>query len=401
MKKKASIALLAMLMALAAGCGEKKETAVPEAETEAREKAEDENGSTTEMRLVSVDSVEKYITLGEYKGIVLDRSVQITEEDIDAEIQRVLTDSMEEVTQKGSAVENGDMVTINYVGTKDGVAFEGGSAENYDLLIGSGLMIPGFEEGILGMKKGDTKDVAVTFPENYRSTDLAGQEAVFQITLLSFKRAPELTDEWVAKNTDSATVEEYRSALGSQLEEAAQAEADSNLESTGWMTVFHNSEVKEYPQKDLDEAVAAFKRQTEEYAKQADMELQDFVESQGVSMEDFEAQAQQYAQLKVKQKLIIQGIFDAEGISLEDPECLAIQETLVQEYGAGDMAALIDTYGQDAVDETIGLLRVKDFIFANANIQQGAASEGQTEHGKEEAGLEDADQEQPIEEEDE
>ncbi|MDO5135210.1 MAG: trigger factor [Eubacteriales bacterium] len=368
MKKKVCIVLLAMCMALAAGCGEENEMDTTQTEQTSQDGAASSQDGT---RLVSVDNVEKYITLGEYKGIVLDNSVQVTEEEVDEAIRRRLQDSMEEVTQKGSTVENGDMVTINYVGTKDGVAFEGGTADNYDLLVGSGLMIPGFEEGIVGMKKGDTKDVTVTFPPDYRSTELAGKEAVFQITLLKFQRAPELTETWVAENTQSVTVEEYRAVIRAELEEEARVQAENSLRDTAWLTVSGNAEVREYPQRDLEEAAAAFRRQAEEYAGQAEMELEDFVESQGISMEDFEAQAQQYAQLKVKQKLVIQGIMDAEGMTLEDPESLAVQERLVQEYGGGDMAGLIDTYGQEAVDETIGLLRVQDFIVANANIETG------------------------------
>lgn len=107
------------------------------------------------------------------------------------------------------------------------------------------------------------------------------------------------------------------------------------------------------------------------------MELEDFVESQGVSMDDFEAQCQQYAQAKVKQNLIIQGIMDAEGMTLDDEECLAIQDQLVEQYASGDLAALIDTYGQVAVDETIGLMRVEDFIIANANYDQTAGEDAE------------------------
>ena len=129
----------------------------------------------------------------------------------------------------------------------------------------------------------------------------------------------------------------------------------------------------EYPEKDVEEAVKIFKKQAEAYAKQGNMELEDFVESQGVSMDDFEAQCQQYAQAKVKQNLLIQGIMDAEGMTLEDEESLAIQNQLVEQYASGDLAVLIDTYGQVAVDESIGLMRVQDFIIANANYDQTAA----------------------------
>ena len=240
-------------------------------------------------------------------------------------------------------------------------------------------MIPGFEEGILGMKKGETKDITVTFPENYQSSELAGQEAVFQITVQSFKRPPELTDTWAAANTDYKTADEYRASVRTQLEQEAQDQAESSLRSTAWTTVYSNSEVVEYPEKDIEEATQEFRSQIEAYAKQGNMELEDFVKSQGVSMDDFEAQCQQYAQNKVKQNLIIQGIMDAEGMTLEDEESLAIQNELVEKYASGDLAALIDTYGQVAVDETIGLIRVEDFIIANSKEPETEDTAGEPE----------------------
>ena len=366
MKRKVYLAALVMCMALAVnGCGSDKETTSTESESTATEQqaedsAEEEEvqepytDSTGATRLVSVDNVEKYVTIADYKGITLDNSVP-------------------EVTDENAVIQNGDTATINFVGTKDGEAFEGGTGNNYDLVIGSGTMIPGFEEGIVGMKKGETKDVSVTFPDSYRNSELAGQDAVFQITVQSFKRPPELTDDWVAANTDYKTIDEYKASVRAQLEQEAQDQADSSLRSTAWNTVYTNSEVVEYPEKDVEEAVKTFKKQAEAYAKQGNMELEDFVESQGVSMDDFEAQCQQYAQAKVKQNLLIQGIMDAEGMTLEDEESLAIQNQLVEQYASGDLAVLIDTYGQVAVDESIGLMRVQDFIIANANYDQTAA----------------------------
>ena len=389
MKRKAYLAALVMCMALAVnGCGDNKETTdtentATEQQTEESEETEDTQeqaasytDSTGATRLVSVDNVEKYVTIADYKGITLDNSVQeVTDEAVENRVAENLKSSAEAVTDENATIQNGDTATINFVGTKDGEAFEGGTGNNYDLVIGSGSMIPGFEEGIVGMKKGETKDVPVTFPENYRNTELAGQDAVFQITVQSFKRPPELTDDWVAANTDYKTVDEYKTNIRTQLEQEAQEQADNSLRSTAWSTVYTNSEVVEYPEKDVEEASKTFRNQAEAYAKQGNMELEDFVASQGVSMDDFEAQCQQYAQAKVKQDLIIQGIMDAEGMTLEDEESLAIQNQLVEQYASGDLAALIDTYGQVAVDESIGLIRVQNFIIANANYDQTASDD--------------------------
>ena len=383
MKKKLYLAVLATCMMLAwNGCGNDKETAENDTAAEQTEQTSDaadsdESGST---RLVSVDNVEKYVTIADYKGIALDHSVaEVTDENVEKRVVQNLQGKSEEVTAKDAVIQNGDTATINFVGTKDGVAFEGGTANNYDLVIGSGTMIPGFEEGILGMKKGETKDITVTFPENYQSSELAGQEAVFQITVQSFKRPPELTDVWAAANTDYQTANDYRASVRTELEQEAQDQAESSLRSTAWTTVYSNSEVVEYPEKDIEEATQEFRSQIEAYAKQGSMELEDFVESQGVSMDDFEAQCQQYAQNKVKQNLIIQGIMDAEGMTLEDEESLAIQNELVEEYASGDLAALIDTYGQAAVDETIGLRRVEDFIIANSKEPETEDTAGESE----------------------
>lgn len=380
MKKKLYLAVLATCMMLAwNGCGNDKETAENDTAAEQTSDAadSDESGST---RLVSVDNVEKYVTIAEYKGIALDHSVaEVTDENVEKRVAQNLQGKSEEVTDRDAVIQNGDTATINFVGTKDGVAFEGGTANNYDLVIGSGTMIPGFEEGILGMKKGETKDITVTFPENYQSSELAGQEAVFQITVQSFKRPPELTDTWAAANTDYKTADEYRASVRTQLEQEAQDQAENSLRSTAWTTVYSNSEVVEYPEKDIEGATQEFRSQIEAYAKQGNMELEDFVKSQGVSMDDFEAQCQQYAQNKVKQNLIIQGIMDAEGMTLEDEESLAIQNELVEKYASGDLAALIDTYGQVAVDETIGLIRVEDFIIANSKEPETEDTAGEPE----------------------
>lgn len=138
--------------------------------------------------------------------------------------------------------------------------------------------------------------------------------------------------------------------------------------------VVESSEIKEYPEKDIENAAAEFKKMIEGYAKQAGVELEEFVETQQMTMEQLEESAKQYAEAKVKQILIVQAILDAEGLSLDDDESLKIQDELIEGSGAGDLAGLIDTYGQAAVDEAIGLLRVENFIVENAEINEKVTS---------------------------
>lgn len=395
MKKKVYLAILTMCIALTGtACGtqtdrkpaqtqaeaddkDKQEEKTDEKETAKKEEAKKEDKASREpgTRIVSVDKVDKYVTLGQYKGLALDKTVEeITENEIDATIQQELQDSAEEV--KSGAVQEGDITVIDYVGTRDGEVFQGGSANGQELTIGSGRFIPGFEDGVIGMKKGETKDINLTFPEEYFEPSMAGAEVVFKVTLQSFRRAPELTDDWAAKNTDYKTAEEYRAGVKEKLQERANQAAKASLSRTAWETVYQNSEIKEYPEKDIDEAIAEFDSVTKIYAQQGGMEVDEFLESQGISKEDYDAQAQQYAELKVKQNLIIQAIMDAEGITLEEQASLDIQDKLIEAYGAKDLADLIDKQGQTAVDAAIGLLRVEQFIVDNANIQEKVSGDG-------------------------
>lgn len=377
MKKKVYLMILTLCIAFAGTACGTKEKAADETKT-SEEKTEDKKDtekSGEATRLVSVKDIDKYITIGQYKGLSLEKVVEtITDTEVEGSISQDLEMTKEEV--KDGVVEDGDTVTVNYVGTENGKEFNGGSAENQEITIGSGGYIPGFEDGILGMKKGETKDVPLTFPEDYIEPSMAGKDVVFKITLQSFKRAPELNDDWVAKNTDFKTVEEYKEDKKKLLQENAEQMADSILYQTAWNQIYEASEVKEYPEKDVKEAYAEFETQIKSYAKQGGMELEDYLESQKVSQEAFEEQCQEYAEARVKQNLILQGIMDAEGMTLEDKESLAVQDELIQTYGVQDLASLVDTYGQTSVDRTIGLIRVERFIVENANVEEKISENG-------------------------
>lgn len=366
MKKKMYLAVLALALALTAtACG----NTAGDGNNVKNEQTDKNRKSDT--RLVSVKDLEQYVKLAEYKGISLDKVVSvISEDDLAAQIDENLMNAAEEIS---GGAEMGDLVTINFVGTKDGEAFDGGTANNYDLTLGAGGMIPGFEDGIVGMKKGETKDLNLTFPEDYYEESFAGEDVVFKITCQKVRRKAELTDEWAAKQGDYKTADDYRAGVKAQMEENAQKAADEELKNKAWLQVVDASEVLEYPQEDIDKQKKEYKKITQRFADQAEMELEEFVKSQNMTMEQFEASMQQYAELIVKQDLVIQAILDAENISLNDEECLAIQDELIKNSGSKDLAEMIDKYGQEGVDEAIGLLRVEDFILKNAKINEKAS----------------------------
>lgn len=380
MKRKILLTVLAMCVVLtAAACG--NENKVTEKRTEAsgtEQNGEDaaeieekkESRSASDTRLVSVKNIDDYIKIAEYKGIDLEVAVQqITEQDIQNQIDYDLEENPVEVSD---GAQMGDLVTVNFVGTKDGVAFDGGTANNYDMVLGEAYMIDGFEDGIVGMKKGETRELNLTFPEDYYVESLAGQPVVFKVTVQTVRRTAELNDEWIV-SMGAANEEEYRANVKAQLEEEAAETAEDNAIYTAWQELVNASEIIEFPQDDIDTAMGEYKEIIEDYAAQADMEMDAFLESQGYTTEEFESQCQEYAEMKVKQNLIVQGIMDKEGLGLDDEECLAFQNDLVENFGVQDLAELIDLYGQVAVDESIGLMRVEKFILDHANRVEEAA----------------------------
>ena len=380
MKKKTVAAMLVMCMALSAtACGgsDTKETKTETSQDTGDKKdsaSSDKKTSASAVRLVSVSDVSKYVTIGEYKGLTLDRSsVTVTDDDVQAEIDYNLEENGTEVND--GTVEEGDSVTINFTGTIDGKEFDGGSAEDYDLVIGEGGMIDGFEDGIIGMKKGETKELDLTFPDDYYEESVAGKAVVFKVTLQKFTRPAELTDEWVAENTEYKTVDEYRAAVKTQLEDTAVQTADYELYSDAWNEVQAASEIKDYPKEDVDAAKKSYQELNEKYVKDAGMEMADFLKSQGMSEEDYESECQQYAESKVEQNLIVQGIMDAEGLSIDDEETQKLKDDLIEEYGFASIDEMIETYGEQEVNESLALLRVERFIVDNANVTEVAGDD--------------------------
>lgn len=391
MKKKTVLVLLAMCVAFsAAACGEEKESGTSaseaseagaaeentsqEAEASAAEEESaeaDSAGETSaeEVRLVSVDDVSDYVTIGGYKGLELNNVVQpVSDDDIDAEIEYQLMNSSEQVAD--GTLEEGDIATVNYTATIDGSEFDGGSQENYEFIVGESGEVEDFDNDLLGMAKGETRELTIAFPADYYNPNVAGQTAVYEVTLLQFTRTPELTDEWVAANTDVKTVDEYRESVRKQLEDNADLLASYDLYAAAWTEVMDGSEVKEYPKEDLDAAILAYQELNEQYIREAGMDMNEFLESQGISQEEYDEECTRYAEAKVEQNLIVQGIMDAEGLSLADPETQELTGRLVQEYGVADINALTELYGEQEVNESLALLRVEKFIVDNATVNQ-------------------------------
>ena len=383
MKKKTVAAILVMCMVLSASaCGKeaakdtKNEKTTETTDKKSEEKAEKDDKTSKEasLKLVTVDDISDYVTIGEYKGLTLNRiSQEVTDDDVQAEIDYDLEDKGEEI--KDGTVESGETVTINFTGTIDGKEFDGGSAEDYQLTVGEGSMIDGFEDGIIGMKDGETKELDLTFPEDYYDDSVAGKAVVFKVTLQKFTRKAELTDEWVAANTDYKTVDEYKNSVREQLQKDADTSADIDLYDSAWTEVLSASEIKKYPEADVNTAIEEYKAQTEQYVQEAGIEMSDFLEAQGISEDEYDDECKTYAESKVEQNLIVQGIMTEEGLTIEDSELDELKDLLCQEYGAASIDELVEYYGQQDVDESLALLRVQKFIVDQATVEEKTGSD--------------------------
>ena len=329
MKRRFMMAALLCLTMMAAGCsnGNTKTTetgAATEAATEAASEAE--TGAQTDTAAAERPDYKAldYVSLGEYKGLpVTLASTAVTDEEIDAEISSTLSQSDKLETLEEGTVENGDIANIDYEGTKDGVAFDGGTDKGYDLSIGSGTFIEGFEEGLIGKKVGESVDLNLTFPENYGSTELAGQDVVFHVTINSIKRAPEFTDELAAELSDSEykTVDAYRENVRKNLQEQKASTRDSQKTNDLMTQVYNNATINDYP----EDLVAFMKDQYvdyyAQYAAQSEMELSDFIEQNlQTTEEDFYAQMEEMARQGLRQEMLLKAIAEAEEITLDDTE---------------------------------------------------------------------------------
>lgn len=295
---------------------------------------ETENLTITQYKEVEIDEVEK--------------AAAVADIDVDSYIQSMLESEADAVAAEDRTIEKGDTVKIDFVGKTDGEAFEGGSAQDYPLEIGSGVFIPGFEDSIIGHKIGDTFDWNGKFPDNYGSAEMAGKDVVFTITVNAV--VPELSDEWVkAVSKKSGTVDEYKKEVKELLEDNAQKSYEYSVEMAVWEKVMENTTVKKYPEKEVDEKKNAWIGEYKSAAEDYGIEYQTLIEEEmGMLLEDFEKQIDTAVKDVVKERMVAEAIADKQNIKLDDKTYEKELEDMAQEYGYPDAETM-----KEAADEDI------------------------------------------------
>lgn len=357
--------------ALMTGCGNAD---TDTAETTQESMAESETGTEAGTEdygpeaYLSGINVADYVTLGEYKGIEVSVDAPVvTDEYLDSYIDYVLQSNMVTTEITDRPVEEGDIVNIDYEGKIDGVAFDGGTAQGYDLTIGSGTFIDGFEDGLIGAETGETVDVNVTFPENYQGEEVAGKDAVFTVTVnsISVETLPELTDEFVqGLDVGVNTVEEYRQYAYDLLMEEEQATHDSNAEIAVLEAVMAGSQIQAPPEDMTNRYYNRIIDNMTYYASLYGYDLETFLSMQGTSEDAIRESAAQAGQ----EIIVMQAIADAEGLSVTDEELDAEIETNAGSLGYDDVEEYRASLDVEGYREYMMSEKVLNFLLENAVV---------------------------------
>ena len=281
-------------------------------------------------------TVRPEVKLGQYKGIKVARRVILpAEEEINREIeQQQKRMGKLAALPEGSAAAAGNTVRIDYVGTRDGVAFDGGSAEDYPLELGSNTFIPGFEDQLIGIKAGEERDVTVTFPADYGAKELAGQEAVFHVKareVMQFE-VPELNDEFVKDVSETAeTVEQYREEVKKRLEERSREAAGNQARNNVMNKAVENMEV-DVPPVMIDNEVELLVHDMEQRLAAQGLNINQFLEYSNQTMAEYRESYRNSAELRVKRDIMLDAIIKEEKIEATDEEVEVKLKELADNY---------------------------------------------------------------------
>ena len=322
-----------------------------------------------------------YVTLPEdFASVAIKRSdVEPTSEEVEEQISDLLSQysSTEHITDRAAA--DGDTVNINYVGSVNNVEFTGGSAENYDLTLGSGTFIDGFEDQIIGHKPGETFDVNVTFPEQYQAAELAGKPAVFKIKLheVKYKELPALDDELAKDCSEYDTLDEFKASIRKNNQEQLDKQDDLAVENALVDQVIDGMEA-EIPQAmydvRMDELVNDFAFRME----QQGLRLEDYLKYMGQSVDQFRASFMPQAEKQVKIRLALEAVAAAENIEASEDELNAEVKRIADQYKMEEdkVRELINV---DEVKHDLAINKAIDFIKSHANVVEKAAEAEKTE----------------------
>ncbi|MCI8976273.1 MAG: trigger factor [Lachnospiraceae bacterium] len=361
------------------------EDAVNEMIPDAYEKAADECGEDiVSSPVIDVTQIEKGkpfiftaevalkpdVKLGKYKGVEIDRvETAVTEEDVDAEINRERERNARNIEVTDRPVKDGDMTVLDFEGFVDGVAFEGGKGENYSLTIGSGAFIPGFEEQLIGAEIDKETEIHVTFPEDYQAEDLKGKDAVFKCTIREIreKELPELDDEFAGEVSEFDTLEEYKADVRAKLTETKEKEAKNLREEAVVEAIVKDSDME------IPEAMVETrqKQMVDEFMQSITMQgltPEQYYQFTGASRERLIAQVKPQAEKRIRARLVLEAIAKAENITASEEDYEDELKVMAEAYQmeVDKVREMLPEKNAAQIKEDIAVRKAAEFAVANA-----------------------------------
>ena len=336
----------------------------PEIEVQQIEKGQD-------FKFDATVTVEPEVELGDYKGLEIEKQdADLTDEEVDEAINQQLNQLSEMVVKEDGAVEEGDTVNIDFDGYVDGEQFEGGQADSYDLEIGSGSFIPGFEEQLVGVKAGEEKDVNVTFPEEYHAEELSGKEATFKtkVNEIKYKEVPGLDDEIANElDSDAETVDQYKENLRKRLAEQKQTEAENVQKEEAIQKASDNAKI------DIPEAMVntELDRMLQEFGQrmqQQGLSLETYFQISGQDESQLREQMKDDAEARVRTNLTLTAIADKEDIEVSEEDIDKELEKMSEQFNIS-VEDIKNTLGNtDIVKNDVRIQKVIDLLVDEAKL---------------------------------
>ena len=321
-------------------------------------------GATLKVKV----AVKPEVELGEYAGLTVNKDVKTVDEaDVDAEIKRMQDRNGRLLTREGAA-ENGDTVDIDFEGFVDGKAFEGGKAEHYSLVLGSGSFIPGFEDQVVGHSAGEEFDVNVKFPEKYGAAELAGKDATFKIKLheVKYKELPALDDDFAKDVSEYDTLDELKDSIRNNIKTNLDKQAEQKVENDLMDQVIANMKA-DIPDAMVDSRIDELVQDFEYRISQQGLKLADYLKYMGMNIEQFRAQFKEQADKQVKMRLAMEAIVAKEGITASDEEFEEEVKRIADAYKmeADKVKSIVDAA---AVKADLAINKAIDFVKEKANV---------------------------------
>ena len=318
---------------------------IPTAYEKALDECEEDIVSSPKIEVTQIEAGKPFIftatvalkpevKLGKYKGVKVDKvDVEVTEEEVNAAIDKERENNARNITVEDRAVKDGDMTVIDFEGFVDGVAFEGGKGENYPLTIGSGAFIPGFEEQLVGAEIGKEVEVNVTFPEDYHAEELKGKAAIFKCTVkeIKEKQLPELDDEFASEVSEFDTLAEYKEDVKKNLEEKKAKDAKNAKEEAVISAIVEASEM-EIPEAMLE---TQQRQMVDEFAQRITMQglsMQQYFQFTGTNYQQMVEQVKPQAEERIKSRLVLEAVVAAEKIEATEEDYEKEMETMAEAY---------------------------------------------------------------------